>query len=183
LASAANYIQSLGWHRGEPWLQEVLVPSNLPWEQADIANKLPLSQWAKWGVTLANGKPLPAKGPDAALHLPMGRNGPAFLAYPNFDVYLEWNNSLVYSTTAAYFATRLAGAGAVHRGSGADLPSVAEIKEIQKLLAARGFDVGKADGIIGAATRAAVKKMQIQYGLPADSYPSPELLDKLRAEG
>jgi hypothetical protein len=132
-------------------------------------------------VTLANGKPLPTKGPDAALHLPMGRNGPAFLAYPNFDVYLDWNNSLVYSTTAAYFATRLAGAGPVHRGSGVDLPTVAEIKEIQTLLAKRGFDVGKADGIIGAATRAAVKQMQIKYGLPADSYPSPELLDKLRA--
>jgi lytic murein transglycosylase len=181
LASAANYIKSLGWHRGEPWLQEVLVPNNLPWDQADIANKLPLSQWAAWGVTLANGKPLPTKGPDAALHLPMGRNGPAFLAYPNFDVYLDWNNSLVYSTTAAYFATRLAGAGPVHRGSGVDLPTVAEIKEIQTLLAKRGFDVGKADGIIGAATRAAVKQMQIKYGLPADSYPSPELLDKLRA--
>lgn len=180
LASAANYLKSLGWRRGEPWLQEVDIPNNLPWDQADISIKLPLAQWSKWGVTLANGKPLPAKGPDASLHLPMGRTGPAFLAYPNFDVYLDWNNSLVYSTTAAYLATRLAGAGPVHRGSGADLPTVAEIKEIQKLLAARGFDIGKADGIIGAATRSAVKAMQIKYGLPADSYPSQELLDRLR---
>jgi lytic murein transglycosylase len=180
LASAANYIKSLGWQRGEPWLQEVRVPKSLPWDQADLTMKLPLSQWSAWGVTLANGKPLPAKGPDASLHLPMGRNGPAFLAYHNFDVYLEWNNSLVYSTTAAYFATRLAGAGVVGRGSGVDLLSVAEVKETQKLLAAKGYDVGKVDGIIGASTRGAVKAEQTKYGLPADSYPSAELLAKLR---
>jgi lytic murein transglycosylase len=182
LASAANYLKSLGWKRDEPWLQEVKVPQSLPWEKADLTVKLPLSQWSAWGVTLANGKPLPANGPDASLHLPMGRNGPAFLAYPNFDVYLIWNNSLVYSTTAAYFATRLAGAPAVSRGSGVDLLSVAEVKEVQKLLAARGYEVGKVDGIIGASTRQAVKDMQLKFGLPADSYPSAELLAKLRAE-
>jgi len=161
LASAANYIKSLGWHRGEPWLQEVRIPQSLPWDQADITIKLPLSQWSAWGVTLASGKPLPAKGPDASL-------------------YLQWNNSLVYSTTAAYYATRLAGAGPVSRGLGVDLLTVAETKEVQKLLAAAGFDVGKADGIIGGATRAAIKAMQVKYGLPADSYPSQELLAKLR---
>jgi len=180
LASAANYLQSIGWRRGEPWLQEVRVPKELPWEQADLTIKLPLSQWKAWGVTQVDGTPLSTGGPDASLLLPMGRNGPAFLAYPNFDVYLVWNNSLVYSTTAAYFATRLAGAGKVSRGSNADLLSVAEVREVQKLLSARGYDVGKVDGIIGAMTRAAVKDMQLKYGLPADSYPSKQLLAKLR---
>jgi lytic murein transglycosylase len=180
LASAANYIKSLGWQRGQPWLQEIRVPANLPWDQADLTIKLPLSKWASLGVTLAGGKPLPAKGPDASVLLPMGRNGPAFLAYPNFDVYLQWNNSLVYSTAAAYLATRIAGAGPVNRGSVGDLPSVAEIRETQKLLAAKGYDVGKIDGIIGGATRAAIKAEQIKYGLPADSYPSKALLAKLR---
>ena len=60
-------------------------------------------------VTRRDGSPLPQDGPQASLLLPMGRNGPAFLAYPNFYVFLRWNESLVYSTTAAYFATRLAG--------------------------------------------------------------------------
>jgi lytic murein transglycosylase len=180
LASAANYIKSLGWKAGQPWLQEVRVPDSLPWDKADIAVKLPLSQWSAWGVTLAGGKPLPAKGPDASLFLPMGKDGPAFLAYPNFDVYLQWNNSLVYSTTAAYFATRLAGAPPVGRGTIGDAKlSVAEIKQVQSLLAAKGYDIGKADGIIGASTRQAVKAEQIKFGLPADSYPSRELLQKL----
>jgi lytic murein transglycosylase len=181
LGSAANYLRSIGWRAGEPWLEEVRVPAEMPWEQADITNKLPLSQWAQWGVTRADGSPLQTNGPNAALHLPMGRNGPAFLAYPNFDLFIEWNNSLVYSTTAAYFATRLAGAPKVHRGSGTDLLDAAGVKEIQKLLQARGYDVGKIDGIIGLQTRAAVKDAQLRLGLPADSYPDRALLARLRA--
>jgi lytic murein transglycosylase len=177
LASAANYLKALGWHRGEPWLQEVLVPASLPWDQADLSIKLPLSKWSGWGVKLASGKPLPANGPEASLFLPMGHNGPAFLAYPNFDVYLQWNNSLVYSSTAAYLATRLAGAGPVHRGSAVSMKA-ADVRALQEILAKKGYNVGKADGVIGAATRAAVKAEQIKFGLPADSYPSAELLAK-----
>jgi peptidoglycan hydrolase-like protein with peptidoglycan-binding domain len=110
----------------------------------------------------------------------MGRNGPAFLAYPNFDVYLQWNNSLVYSTTAAYLATRIAGAPAVARGTiGDDKLSVAEVRQVQTLLAAKGYAIGNADGIIGASTREAVKAEQLKVGLPADSYPSRDLLQKL----
>ena len=180
LASAANYLKQIGWQRGEPWLQEVRVPQTLPWDQADLTIKLPLSQWAKWGVTQANGKPLSTKGPDASLLLPMGRFGPAFLAYPNFDVYLIWNNSIVYSTTAAYLATRLAGAPKVQRGDAVAL-SAADVRAVQELLAKRGYDVGKIDGVIGANTRAAVKDMQIKFGLPADSYPDKALLAKLQA--
>jgi lytic murein transglycosylase len=182
LASAANYIRSLGWKRGEPWLQEVSVPPNLPWEQADIGIKLPLAKWSAMGVKYADGRALPAKGPDAALHLPMGRSGPAFLAYPNFDVYLEWNNSLVYSTTAAYYATRLAGAGKIARGTAVSL-SAAEVRQVQQILASKGYNVGKIDGVIGEQTRLAVRDMQIKLGLPPDSYPDKQLLARLGGGG
>lgn len=179
LASAANYLKSIGWRAGQPWLQEVKVPQNLPWEQADIAIKLPLSQWKQWGVTRVDGSAISTNGPNASLHLPMGRGGPAFLAYPNFDVYIEWNNSLVYSTTAAYLATRYAGAPKVSRGSAKPL-SVDQIKQVQTLLQSRGYSVGKVDGIVGAQTRAAVKDIQLKLGLPADSYPDATLLSRLR---
>lgn len=182
LASAANYIKSLGWQAGQPWLQEVRVPASLPWDQADVSIKLPLSQWSAWGVKYISGKPLPASDAKASLLLPMGRKGPAFLAYPNFDVYLDWNNSIVYSTTAAYYATRLAGAGPVSKGAGADAMPVADVRELQKLLAGKGYNVGKIDGVVGASTRAAIKAEQLKHGLPADSYPSEELLARLRAD-
>jgi peptidoglycan hydrolase-like protein with peptidoglycan-binding domain len=123
---------------------------------------------------------LPADGMRASLLLPMGKNGPAFLAYQNFNIYLEWNSSLVYSTTAAYFATRLAGAPKVGRGNGAvNSLSGAQVKQLQQILAKRGYDVGKIDGIIGLQTRAAVKDVQLKLGMPADSYPTAELLGRM----
>jgi lytic murein transglycosylase len=181
LASAANYLRSLGWQPNQPWIEEVRVPANLPWDQADVTIKKPRAFWAQHGVTYPNGKPIPADNVQVGLHLPMGRNGPAFLTYPNFDVYLEWNKSLVYSTTAAYYASRLAGAPPLSQGNApVETLSLAEMKELQQLLARRGFDVGKIDGVIGASTRDAVRTLQIKYGLPPDGYPSEELLDRLR---
>jgi lytic murein transglycosylase len=180
LASTANYLVGLGWKRVEPWLAEVRVPQNLPWEQADLSIKLPRAKWAALGVTLADGRPLPADNLPASLLLPMGRFGPAFLAYPNFQVYLQWNNSLVYSTTAAYLATRIAGALPLHRGTPPPGLPFREVKEMQVMLARAGFDVGAVDGFLGLKTREAVKAMQIKFGLPADSYPTAELLARMR---
>jgi len=156
------------------------VPANLPWDQADLAIQLPRSKWASWGVTLADGKPLPADALPASLLLPMGRFGPAFLVYANFQVYLQWNNSLVYSTTAAYLATRIAGAPALHRGSAPPALPFNDMKELQGLLAKAGYDVGNIDGFAGLKTRQAVKTVQMKYGLPADSYATPELLARMR---
>ena len=181
IGTTAAFIQHLGWRAGEPWLQQVRVPRKLPWKEADLAIKHPRSQWVQWGVTRVDGSALPADDAPASLLLPMGRFGPAFLAYKNFDVYLEWNQSLNYATTAAYLATRMGGAGPmVGRDRKIPILSLGQAKELQKILTRRGFDVGKIDGIIGAKTRAAVKSMQIKYGLPADSYPTPSLLNKLR---
>ncbi|HXK54193.1 MAG TPA: lytic murein transglycosylase [Hyphomicrobiales bacterium] len=181
LASTANLLKAEGWRRGEPWLQEVRVPDRMPWDQADLDIRHPRAQWSNWGVRAADGSALPRDQMPASLLLPMGHNGPAFLAYANFAVYLEWNQSLVYATTAAYYATRLAGAPPVGPGRGQVKPlSLGETKELQQRLAARGFDVGKIDGIIGAQTRAAVKAVQLKLGLPADSYPDEDLLARLR---
>lgn len=179
LASSANLLKYHGWQAGQPWLEEVRAPSDMPWAEADLTIKYTRSEWAAFGVTYADGSPLPADGSKASLLLPMGRLGPAFLAYPNFDVYTKWNQSLVYATTAAYFATRLAGAPRLRAGS-AEAPSGAEVKEAQQLLKRQGYDVGKVDGVIGAQTRAAVKDVQLKLGLPADSYPDPTFLAALR---
>jgi lytic murein transglycosylase len=182
IGSTANYIANgLKWRRGEPWLQEVRAPQELPWDQADLTIQLPRSKWAQLGVTFPDGKPLPNDELPSSLLLPMGRVGPAFLAYPNFAAYTEWNNSLIYSTTAGYLATRIAGAPPMRRPSGtiAQL-SFNEIKELQGLLVRAGFAVGKVDGVLGQQSRSAVKAMQIKYGLPADSWPTAELLAKMR---
>jgi lytic murein transglycosylase len=188
IGSTANYIANgLKWRRGEPWLQEVRVatPANLaanfPWDQADLTIQLPRSKWAQLGVTYPDGKPLPNDDMPASLLLPMGRTGPAFLAYANFAAYTEWNNSLIYSTTAGYLATRIAGAAPMRRPTApvAQLP-FNELRELQQLLVRAGYNVGKVDGVMGQQSRSAVKAMQIKYGLPADSWPTAELLARMR---
>jgi lytic murein transglycosylase len=182
IASTANLLRKHGWQPNQPWLQEVKVPADMPWEEADIAVKHSRKQWAKWGVTAVSGKPIKGDAFEASLLLPMGKDGPAFLAYENFTTaYLKWNESLVYSTTAAYLATRIAGAKNVNRGNGDVVPLTHDkVVRLQEILTQRGYDVGKADGKIGKGTRAAVKAEQLQAGLPADSYPTEELLVRLQ---
>jgi lytic murein transglycosylase len=182
IGSTANYIANgLKWRRGEAWLQEVRVPANLPWDQADLTIKLPRSKWAQFGVTYPDGKALPNDDMPASILLPMGRTGPAFLAYANFAAYTEWNNSLIYSTTAGYLATRIAGAAPMRQPSApvVQLP-FNEIRELQQWLVRAGFNVGKVDGVLGQQSRTAVKTMQVKYGLPADSWPTAELLTRMR---
>ena len=184
IGSTANYIANgLKWRRGEPWLQEVRVttPVNFPWDQADLTIQLPRSKWAQLGVTYPDGKALPNDDMPASLLLPMGRTGPAFLAYANFAAYTEWNNSLIYSTTAGYLATRISGAPPMQRPTApvAQLP-LNELRELQQLLVRAGYNVGKIDGVMGQQSRSAVKAMQIKYGLPADSWPTAELLARMR---
>jgi lytic murein transglycosylase len=181
IASAANFLVSLGWKRGEPWLQEVRVPPNLRWQEADLTITHPRSQWVAWGVRAAHGT-LPADSLPASMILPMGRFGPAFLAYPNFQAFLGWNSAYVYSTTVAYFATRLAGAPNVdHEGAkNVQVLSTQQVMELQRLLNKQGYDVGEIDGKVGSGTRAAIKKAQLKAGLPADSYPTAELIERLR---
>ena len=182
IGSTANYIANgLKWHRGEPWLQEVRLPPDFPWDQADLTVQLSRSKWAQLGVSYPDGRALPNDDMPAAVLLPMGRNGPAFLAYANFATYTEWNNSLIYSTTAGYLASRIAGAPPMRRPAAlvVQLPS-SEIRELQQLLVRAGFNVGKVDGVLGQQSRTAVKAMQTRFGLAADSWPTVELLVRLR---
>ena len=184
VASTANLLKKSGWIAGQPWLQEVKLTADLPYDQADLAINHPRAEWAKWGVVAADGQQLKTDKVPAALLLPMGKDGPAFLAYHNFTTaYLKWNESLVYSTTAAYLATRIEGAGPVSLGRGTvHVPSYEQVVALQNVLTSKGYDVGKADGKIGSGTRAAVKAEQLKLGLPADSYPTPEFIAKLTGQ-
>ena len=178
LMTGANVLSSLGWRANEPWLQEVKLPTNLDWSQTGLNYKTTVRDWARQGVVARNGS-LGPSNLQASILLPMGRNGPAFIAYPNFEVYFDWNKSFVYVTTAAYFATRLGGAPIYDAGSPSPALSGDEMKRLQTKLTARGHDVGGIDGILGAMTRAAVQAEQIRLGLPADAWPTRALLDAL----
>ncbi|SIT59469.1 Lytic murein transglycosylase [Mesorhizobium prunaredense] len=179
IMTTANKIISRGWKRDQPWIEEVRVPDDLPWDQTGRTNKLPLTQWAQWGVTNPNGMPLVDNGLKAGLALPMGRKGPAFLVYDNFDVYLEWNQSFTYALTAANLAARLAGAPQFDPRNPEPGLNGDQMRALQTKLEARGYDVGTVDGILGTNTREAIRKEQMRLSLPVDGWPTPELLAKL----
>lgn len=176
ILSAAAMLRDLGWRKGEPWLQEVTLPANLPWEKTGLRTTLRGPEWATLGVTARQGQlaDLPA-----SLLLPEGRKGPAFIAYPNYSTLFEWNQSFVYVTTAAYFATRLMGAPVFNPGRPDPQLSLKDTKRLQEKLQQRGYDVGGIDGILGTNTREAVRREQLRLGLPADAWPTLELLEAL----
>ncbi len=176
LMSGAKMLSHLGWQPGQPWLQEVTVPAQMDWSLSGPGKPRSVSEWQAMGVQARSGS---LANLPASLILPQGHKGPAFLAYPNFDVYFEWNQSFVYVLTAAYFGTRLDGAQIYDAGNPAPGLSGAQMKQLQSKLQARGYDVGKIDGILGAGTRAAVQAEQVRLGLPADAWPTADLLNRL----
>jgi lytic murein transglycosylase len=179
LMSGANILSSLGWRPNEPWLIEVTLPDDLDWYQTGIHTSQSVRNWEAAGVRARSGGNLPMPGAQASIVIPQGRNGPAFIAYPNFNVLFEWNQSFTYVLTAAYFATRLEGAPVFDAGNPAPGLDGNSMRELQRRLAARGHDVGAIDGILGAGTRAAVREEQRRLGLSADAWPTFELLNAL----
>ena len=177
LMSGGKMLQSLGWRAGEPWLAEVTLPQGFDWSLAGLHETRSATAWQALGVRGRNGAL--AAGDGISILLPQGRNGPAFAAYPNFRVYFDWNQSFTYVMTAAYFATRLEGAQVFDAGAPDPGLDGAQMKQLQQKLTARGLDVGDIDGILGAKTRAAVRVVQAEQGMPVDGWPTPALLNKL----
>lgn len=178
LTSGGKMLSHLGWRVNEPWLQEIVIPAGLDLTKTGIDKSMTVSDWAALGVKPRSGN-FAASNLQASVVLPQGHKGPAFLAYPNFKVLFEWNQSFVYVLTAAYFATRLEGAPVYDAGNPDAGLSGDQMKALQRKLQSRGYDVGKVDGILGARTRKAVQAEQERLGLPADAWPTPNLLSKL----
>jgi lytic murein transglycosylase len=177
ILSGANLLRHHGWRAGEPWLTEVTLPDSFEWSLSGLHTEQPTENWAALGIAPREGT-LPT-GLSASLILPQGRKGPAFLAYPNFRTLFDWNQSFTYVLTAAYFATRIEGAQPYAAGAPDPALSPEQMTTLQKKLAALGHDVGKIDGILGAGTRDAVQKEQRRLGLPADAWPTLDLLNAL----
>ncbi len=181
MASTANFLAHSGWQRGQPWAVEVRLPAGFDVGRADPALRQSSAQWATEGVSAADGTPLPEL-PDAALLLPAGARGPAFLTGPNFRTLLRYNNSTSYALGVGLLAQRLAGGPGVQAAWPRDLQPLtrSQLLEMQTALNERGFDSGTPDGVVGPATRGALRLYQRSLGLPADGYPTLELLQRLQ---
>ncbi|QSP96427.1 lytic murein transglycosylase [Marinobacter salinisoli] len=180
MMSAGKFLQSMGWDPDYRWGREVVLPANFDYALAD-GRRLPLSEWRDKGITDAFGKPLANAPIKAALIVPSGHEGPAFLAYKNFRVIMGWNRSEFYAISVGHLADRVAGAGTLQNPPPEDLPALSRsaIMALQEALNSRGFDSGKPDGILGSGTRSAIRRFQASSGLVADGYPGTAVLQKL----
>ncbi|WP_160009638.1 lytic murein transglycosylase [Rhizobium sp. 18055] len=178
ILTAARFIQHLGFQKGQPWLQEVTLPESLPFEKSGLGGTMTAGEWFALGVKPRNGD-TSFGSLRGDLVLPQGRLGPAFIAYPNFGIYLEWNKSFIYTTSAAYFGTRLSGSEPYLKGTPEQGLTNDQMKELQTKLDTMGHDVGAIDGILGSGTRIAIQKQQQRLGMPADGWATPALLNAL----
>jgi membrane-bound lytic murein transglycosylase B len=182
LASAANFLSDLGWRGDETWGREVRLPPDFDWELADLETEKKIADWRRLGVQCADGGDLPQADMAGSIILPAGHQGPAFLVYRNFRAILGWNRSLLYALAVGHLADRIDGKGPLFSARpNSERPlSRGQVEELQTLLARLGFDPGQPDGVVGRATRDAIRRYQRSSGTPPDGHASFELLAELR---
>jgi membrane-bound lytic murein transglycosylase B len=185
LASTANFLGKQNWKPGQTWGYEVKRPGRVGRGYAGRRRSRSLSKWSKLGLKRADGEEYPRPGDRAYLYLPEGTKGPAFLLINNFRVIMRYNAAHTYALSVAHLASRISGAPAFATPWPGGVRALTEEErfEIQRLLVARGNDVGGIDGVLGSKTRAAIRKLQKEKGLKVDGFPTPKILELLKADG
>ncbi|MBS0225989.1 MAG: lytic murein transglycosylase [Proteobacteria bacterium] len=183
LASTANYLLKSGWREGQPWGYEVKLPAGFNSAQAGRKNRKALSQWQAQGIHRVDGESIPLE-PDtpAAVLLPAGVNGPAFLVFRNFDAIYSYNAAESYALAIALLSDRLRGGSGLHTPWPTDDPGLsrADRVDLQRLLLKRGHAIGTPDGVLGTASRAAIQQEQQRLGMTVDGRAGQKLLKALR---
>jgi membrane-bound lytic murein transglycosylase B len=181
-ASAANYLNKAGWQKGEIAMLEVKLPANFNYNLAQLQNRKSASNWERLGVAAMDGQPLPVQD-NAAILLPQGWQGPAFMVFSNFDVILDWNRSVNYALSVAHLANQYVADMPIIAGAEVENEALTFIQmwALQGKLNELGFDCGAPDGFPGLATQAAIRQYQATQKLPQDGYAGASLYQRLFA--
>jgi lytic murein transglycosylase len=180
LGSTAAYLRKGGWAPGAEWGFEVRLPAQYS-GPSGRKRKEPMAAWAARGLTRIDGSGL--GGGAAALLLPAGVNGPAFLVTHNFDAIYSYNAAESYALAIALLSDRLRGRRGLATAWPTDDPGLsrADRREVQTLLMRRGYDLdGKADGVIGTKSKQAILDFQAKAGLAQNGRASASVLGALR---
>lgn len=183
LASAANYLSASNWQSGQPWGFEIRLPNGFDYASADLNQRQSLAHWRDHGVHLPSSADQLDDDSLAAILLPAGHRGPAFMVLDNFRSIMRYNSSTSYALAIGLLSERLQGRGQVQASwPTQDQPLSRDHRlELQQLLSDTGFEPGGVDGILGANTRAAIRRFQQQQAMAADGYANLALLKHLRS--
>lgn len=208
LATAANYLKSLGWVEGLPWGIEVSAPRDImrQWSSSEREHAClgmseaqsrcrRLDAWAALGLVRADGQsltslrdawPVLSSGTPMALLTPAGPNGPAWLVSRNFQVVWQYNHADAYALAVGLLSSALRDEPPVRAAWPVSEARMAlsrtGLAALQTLLAQTGHCDLASDGYDGPATRQAVREEERRRGVPESGRPTTALLELMRAE-
>jgi len=181
-AGTARFLVERGsYRRGESWGCEVALAPN----HARLANNRtmrPYAKWAELGVRRANGAAFARPADQVKLWLPVA-GGPAFLIGQNFRAVHSYNPSTSYTLALCHLGDLIRGDPPFRQQfpGGERVPTLDEVKEIQRRLNEQGFRTDGVDGRTGSDTIRAILAFQKKVGMdPADGYAGLKLLARLR---
>jgi len=182
LGSTANYLKQAGWRTGQGWGYEIKLPTGFDASVAGRKARRPVSEWSAMGVRRIDGAALEAIDDQAAVLLPAGAAGPAFLVFRNFNAIYSYNAAESYALAIAHLSDRLRGGGPFVAAWPTDDPGIArqERRELQQLLLDRGHEIGEVDGLIGSKTKAAIALEQARLGYEVNGRAGLKILKALR---
>lgn len=169
LSSTANYLSNSGWMRGLSPFYEVTLPASFDYKL--LGQKMPGSTWRSMGITPIDGAYLDA-GTPFEMWLPAGKDGPALLLSPNFDVIKVYNNSSNYALGVSLLGRAINGQPGIQKAwPRYEQPlTSAQVRNLQQRLTSAGYDTKGIDGIMGTNTRNAFAKWQAANGQTADGF-------------
>jgi membrane-bound lytic murein transglycosylase B len=175
-SSAANYLAKTGWRKTEPAILQVKLPEHFDYSLAQLTSRKPTADWTKLGVLDIESNALPDLD-NAAILLPQGWQGPAFMVFSNFDVIMDWNRSVKYAISVAHLANQLITDKPIVIGNIVEDEALSfnQMWALQARLNLLGFKCGVPDGFPGLQTQAAIRQYQATKNLPQDGYASYSL--------
>ena len=179
-SSAANYINTVGWRKGELAAVEVILPNNFDFSQAQLNTRKSTAQWVNLGVLEIEGNALPEQE-NTAILLPQGQFGPVFMIFSNFDVIMDWNRSVNYALSVVHLSNQFLSDKPIVVGEYAEKEALSfnQMWALQSKLNQLGFDCGQPDGFPGLKTQAAIRQYQATQYIAQDGYASPSLYQRL----
>ncbi|HSF71965.1 MAG TPA: lytic murein transglycosylase, partial [Methylotenera sp.] len=175
-SSAANYLAKTGWRKAEPAVLQVKLPEHFDYSLAQLTSRKSTADWTKLGVLDVESNALPDLD-NAAILLPQGWQGPAFMVFSNFDVIMDWNRSVKYAISVAHLANQLITDKPIVIGNIVEDEALSfnQMWALQARLNLLGFKCGVPDGFPGLQTQAAIRQYQATKNLPQDGYASYSL--------